>query len=132
LLVDHFLLQLNKDKNTDVSGVTDSVIKTFMHHPWPGNVRELANLMERMVVLKGEGEINIDDLPPKMRQCGDVGNCLIAPELSTEGICLSTAVSEFEKNLIYQSLEKTDWVKKQGGQVASGQEDHSRRENKAV
>ncbi len=117
LLVDHFLLQLNKDKNTDVSGVTDNVIKIFMHHPWPGNVRELANLMERMVVLKGEGEINIDDLPPKMRQCGDMGNCLIGPELSTEGFCLSTAVSEFEKNLIYQSLEKTDWVKNKAAKL---------------
>jgi transcriptional regulator with PAS, ATPase and Fis domain len=117
LLVDHFLIQLNKDKNTDVSAVTDSVIKIFMHHPWPGNVRELANLMERMVVLKGEGAINIDDLPPKMRQSGDMGNCLIAPELSTEGFCLSTAVSEFEKNLIYQSLEKTDWVKNKAAKL---------------
>jgi sigma-54 dependent transcriptional regulator, flagellar regulatory protein len=117
LLVDHFLTQLNKDKNTDVSRVTDSVIKIFMHHPWPGNVRELANLMERMVVLKGEGEINIDDLPPKMRHCSDMGNCSIAPELSTEGLCLSTAVSEFEKNLIYQSLEKTDWVKNKAAKL---------------
>jgi sigma-54 dependent transcriptional regulator, flagellar regulatory protein len=117
LLVEHFLVQLNKDKNTDVSVVTDSVMKIFMCHTWPGNVRELANLMERMVVLKGEGEIDIDDLPPKMRKNGDVGTCLIAPELSTEGICLSTAVSEFEKNLIYQSLEKTDWVKNKAAKL---------------
>jgi sigma-54 dependent transcriptional regulator, flagellar regulatory protein len=37
--------------------------------------------------------------------------------LSTEGICLSTAVSEFEKNLIYQSLEKTDWVKNKAAKL---------------
>ncbi|MEJ2157560.1 MAG: sigma-54 dependent transcriptional regulator [Desulfobacteraceae bacterium] len=117
LLVDHFLAQLNKDKNTEVTGVTDSVMKTFMHHPWPGNVRELANLMERLVVLKGDGEINVDDLPPKMRNGGEMATCLIAPELSTEGICLSTAVSEFEKNLIYQSLEKTDWVKNKAAKL---------------
>jgi transcriptional regulator with PAS, ATPase and Fis domain len=117
LLVRHFLIQLNRDKNTEVSGVTESVMKVFMHHAWSGNVRELANLLERLVVLKGEGEINIDDLPPKMRNCGATGTCLIAPELSTEGICLSTAVSEFEKNLIYQSLEKTDWVKNKAAKL---------------
>jgi sigma-54 dependent transcriptional regulator, flagellar regulatory protein len=117
LLVDHFLAQLNKDKKTEVTGVTDSVMKTFMHHPWPGNVRELANLMERLVVLKGDGEINVDDLPPKMRNGGEMATGLIAPELSTEGICLSTAVSEFEKNLIYQSLEKTDWVKNKAAKL---------------
>ena len=117
LLVDHFLTQLNRDKNTKVSGVTESVMKLFMHHPWPGNVRELANLMERLVVLKGEGEINIDDLPPKMKRNGEMGTRLVAPELSTDGICLSTAVSEFEKNLIYQSLEKTDWVKNKAAKL---------------
>jgi len=117
LLVEHFLTQLNKDKDTEVSGVTESVMKLFMHHPWPGNVRELANLLERLVVLKGEGEINIDDLPPKMKRGGAMGTVQIAPELSTDGICLSTAVSEFEKNLIYQSLEKTDWVKNKAAKL---------------
>jgi transcriptional regulator with GAF, ATPase, and Fis domain len=39
------------------------------------------------------------------------------PELGSEGICLNTAVSEFEKNLIYQSLEKTDWVKNKAAKL---------------
>lgn len=117
LLINHFLTQLNQDKGTDVSGITESAMKLFMHHPWPGNVRELANLMERLVVLKGEGEINIDDLPPKMKGNGFVPSNSVTPELSTDGICLSTAVSEFEKNLIYQSLEKTDWVKNKAAKL---------------
>ena len=88
-----------------------------MQHAWPGNVRELANLMERLIVLKGEGRIGIDDLPPKMRSNGCGVAMMNAPEISTDGICLSAAVSEFEKNLIYQSLEKTDWVKNKAAKL---------------
>lgn len=117
LLTSHFLSKLNNDKGTTVSGISEDAMKAFMRHQWPGNVRELANLMERIVVLKGEGEITVDDLPPKMKDAGHGAARLAAPELSTEGLCLSTAVSEFEKNLIYQSLEKTDWVKNKAAKL---------------
>lgn len=117
LLVSHFLNKLNAEKGTQVDGVSDAVANMFMHHPWPGNVRELSNLMERLIVLKGEGVIEVDDLPPKMRNKGTGGTMTGAPEISTDGICLSTAVSEFEKNLIYQSLEKTDWVKNKAAKL---------------
>jgi DNA-binding NtrC family response regulator len=33
------------------------------------------------------------------------------PEAPDEGISFQTAVSEFEKNLILNALEKTSWVK---------------------
>ena len=117
LLTTHFLNKLNKDKGTSVNGINDAALKAFMCHLWPGNVRELANLLERIVVLKGEGEITFDDLPPKMKGAGHGTAHLAAPELSTDGLCLSTAVSEFEKNLIYQSLEKTDWVKNKAAKL---------------
>ncbi|MEO5668054.1 MAG: helix-turn-helix domain-containing protein, partial [Bdellovibrionota bacterium] len=35
---------------------------------WPGNVRELENLMERMVILKSSGMIDILDFPEKYRR----------------------------------------------------------------
>ncbi len=117
LLVNHFLNKLNLEKGTQVDGVSDAVSNMFMHHPWPGNVRELANLMERLIVIKGEGVIEVDDLPAKMRNSGHAAMVMNTPELSTDGICLSTAVSEFEKNLIYQSLEKTDWVKNKAAKL---------------
>lgn len=117
LLMDHFLYKLNADKGTQVAGIDEKATQLFLSHPWPGNVRELANLMERIVVLKGEGEITADDLPPKMKREVNATTAMGAPELSAEGICLSTAVSDFEKNLIYQSLEKTDWVKNKAAKL---------------
>jgi transcriptional regulator with PAS, ATPase and Fis domain len=117
LLVDHFLDKLNREKGTEVSGVDEAVMDIFRHHGWPGNVRELANLMERLTVLKGEGVITVSDLPPKMRNAAPAHTHTATPELTSDGICLSTAVSEFEKNLIYQSLEKTDWVKNKAAKL---------------
>ncbi len=117
LLTHHFLNKLNNDKVTQVNSISDAVMNAFMYHSWPGNVRELANLMERLVVLKGEGEIGLNDLPPQMRGNVPSMTSMTAPELTTDGLCLSTAVSEFEKNLIYQSLEKTDWVKNKAAKL---------------
>ncbi|WP_197904812.1 sigma-54 interaction domain-containing protein [Desulfosarcina alkanivorans] len=114
--VAHFMNGLNRGKKTRVNGISDEALDVMMRHAWPGNVRELANLMERLVVIKGDGEIDIHDLPPKMRQ--ETHNaCFAAPEITSDGLCLNTAVSEFEKRLIYQSLEKTKWVKNRAAKL---------------
>jgi sigma-54 dependent transcriptional regulator, flagellar regulatory protein len=120
LLTHYFLNKLNQDKNTHVCGLSQGAMEILMQHSWPGNVRELANMMERLVVLKGEGEIQVNDLPAKLRPEGEhelPAVVVPTPEIDGEGICLNTAVSEFEKNLIYQSLEKTDWVKNKAAKL---------------
>ena len=114
--VAHFLEDLNKNKNTCVDSISEDALNVMMQHAWPGNVRELSNLMERIVVIKGTGEIDISDLPEKMRSEAPK-NCILSPELTSDGLCLSTAVSEFEKRLIYQSLEKTKWVKNRAAKL---------------
>jgi DNA-binding NtrC family response regulator len=117
LLTQYFIEKLNREKGTQIKGVTQNVMDLLMQHTWPGNVRELANLIERMVVLKGEGQIEDSDLPPKIKANTHQVLPMQPAEISAEGICLSTAVNEFEKNLIYQSLEKTDWVKNKAAKL---------------
>jgi len=114
--VSHFLDCLNKRKKTRVDAVSDEALDMFMQHDWPGNVRELANLMERLVVIKGDGRIDVEDLPEKMKNQASQA-CQYAPEITEDGLCLNTAVSEFEKRLIYESLEKTKWVKNKAAQL---------------
>ena len=117
LLVSHFLKKMNEEKGTEITGISEEVMAIFGRHGWPGNVRELANLIERLAVLRGEGEISREDLPAKFRTDHPPIGGLPTPEITTEGICLTTAVSEFEKNLIYQSLEQTDWVKNKAAKL---------------
>ena len=114
--VAHFLDCLNHTKKTQVTSISDEALNVMMQHPWPGNVRELSNLMERMVVIKGAGQIEVNDLPEKMKNQTSTDS-FCAPEITADGLCLSTAVSEFEKQLIYQSLEKTKWVKNRAAQL---------------
>ena len=114
--VSHFMERLNKIKKTQVTSISDDALRVLVQYEWPGNVRELANLMERLVVIKGNGEIKRVDLPHKMKT-DTPKNCLLAPEITGDGLCLNTAVSEFEKRLIYQSLEKTKWVKNRAAKL---------------
>ena len=116
LLVSTFIDGANQKNLRKVTGVSDDALQILMSHSWPGNVRELKNLIERLVVLKQEGEIDPSDLPDNLQET----LCIQSPhtiELSDDGICLNNAVSEFEKALILQTLEKTQWVKNQAAKL---------------
>ncbi len=117
LLAGHFLEMFNARGTGAIDGFSEAALAVLGRYDWPGNIRELRNLMERLVVLKQDGIIDLEDLPTKMqkhrpRVSGDSGMAL-----SDDGICLNSAVTEFEKALILQSLEKTRWVKKRAAQL---------------
>jgi len=116
LLITHFLREFNLKNGRDVKGVTNDAMIILKEHSWPGNVRELKNLIERLVVLKGEGEIDPLDVPEKLRR-NDGHSELPSMEISEDGINLNTAVTEFEKALILESLQKTNWVKNQAAKL---------------
>jgi DNA-binding NtrC family response regulator len=76
-------------------------------YSWPGNVRELENLIERLVILKGEGTIGIDDIQDRTMDPGGLDVAAPALSLPSEGLCFRTAVSRFENELITQALQRT-------------------------
>jgi DNA-binding NtrC family response regulator len=118
LLAEHFLEEFNARMQAAVTGIGEGARACLTRYAWPGNVRELRNLMERLVVLKPEGAITVEDLPVKLR-----GEAIALPAgggavaLGEEGINLNSAVTEFEKALILQSLEKTQWVKNKAARL---------------
>ena len=118
ILITHFVDEIGRDKNKELDGVSDSAMKVMMQYSWPGNVRELRNMIERFVVLGEDGdELSTRNLPDKLTNFND-GNVSVAQvEISQDGICLNTAVNEFEKTLIVQSLKKTKWVKNRAAKL---------------
>jgi len=116
LLISHFLKQFNEKNSRDVDGIAEEAMEIIMNHSWKGNVRELKNMVEGLVVLKGKGEITPKDLPKRLTM-KNASVSLPQMDITQDGICLSTAVSEFEKNLIVQCLEQTKWVKKQAAKL---------------
>ena len=115
-LTSYFMEQSNRKNNREVKEVTTEAMAMMMSYPWPGNVRELKNMMERLIVLKGSGKITDRDLPLELRNAQRYEPSA-ALEISDDGICLNSAVTEFEKSLILQSLEKTKWVKNKAAKL---------------
>ncbi|WBX82400.1 sigma-54 interaction domain-containing protein [Sphingosinicella microcystinivorans] len=57
MLVAHFLKQAGAKLRFDAPA-----LRALCQHGWPGNIRELRNVVERAVVLFGEGEIGVGDV----------------------------------------------------------------------
>ena len=83
-----------------------------MSYDWPGNVRQLENLVERMVALTG-------GRPAILRAgstCGNpesrILNFVPLIEIPEEGINFQNVVTDMERELILQSLRKTNGNKK--------------------
>ena len=109
LLIHHFLDLARQERNARIEGVSDEAMQRLMDYDWPGNVRELENLTERLTVLVGVGEIEIEDLPEHIR--AEPITQPWAPRVPSTGIEFNTVVARFESDLIEQALEHTHWNK---------------------
>ncbi len=116
LLAQYFLDVLNHEREKRVDGISEAAMEILCQHDWPGNVRELENLMERLTILRGEGEIQVGDLPAPLRR-GAASAEPEAPRVSPGGIAFKEVVDRFETNLILQALEQTNWNKNRAAQL---------------
>ena len=57
------LRDLNRKHGCRVTHLSSEVLDWFATRSWPGNVRELRNLLERGVIMAGEGEMHLRHLP---------------------------------------------------------------------
>ena len=64
VLCDSLLEDLNRKHAAKVTDISQEVMDRFNAYNWPGNVRELRNVLERAVILAGEGTIQAMHLPP--------------------------------------------------------------------
>jgi two-component system nitrogen regulation response regulator NtrX len=111
-LIRHFLDRFAAEygRRREIAADAMEVLKRY---DWPGNVRELRNTLERMVIMTGNREIRIQDLPEVIR--GGEREVRASPE-SFELSSLKEARAAFEKRFI------TDKLKEAGGNVAKAAE----------
>jgi len=67
LLAQHMLRHHAAVFDKKVLGLSAAVAERMMAYDWPGNVRELGNCLERAVALAHFEEIQVEDLPEKIR-----------------------------------------------------------------
>ena len=109
---------LNRKHECRVTEVSAPVVEAFERHNWPGNVRELRNVLERAVILAGEGAIELKHLPaflqtqsasaPTSAVTGSTAEASAVPEDNDAvRFQIGTTVEEAEKGLILRTLEHT-------------------------
>lgn len=118
LLVKHFLDRYSAERPCHVDSFDKQALAALMHYQWPGNVRELENLIERMAVLCDGPRVELKDLPDRILQAStNVSPLMPRVSVPDEGIDLAATVSEFERGLILQALNKSNWVKNRAAKL---------------
>lgn len=102
LLADALLPGLNAKHGCRVTGVDAAAMDMLMARDWPGNVRELRNVLERAVILAGEGPITPRHLPQPV--AAKPNPAAGAPPDSIV-IRIGTTVDDAERALILRTLE---------------------------
>jgi len=107
VLCDTLIVHLNRKHSCNITYITPDVMEAFSHYSWPGNVRELRNVLERAVIMAGEGAIQMAHLPYDFGV--SVGSRPPAQVFEPENVRLpvGTTVSEAEKALVQLTLQHT-------------------------
>lgn len=116
ILIRHFLEKYNRENQKQVTGFSSEAMEVLGHYRWSGNVRELENLVERLVVLKGGGLVQAEDLPTTFHN----GKKALVPEevsFPEEGIDLKGMVENFELQLIQKALDRSGGNKNRAAQL---------------
>jgi transcriptional regulator with GAF, ATPase, and Fis domain len=133
LLVNHFIQQFNQVTGHNVDAPTGPIMDALLAYDWPGNVRELENLMERLVILKGQGSVDLGDLPHRLFQTYTESQASGAAAglpagataewefprmvLPQQGLDLKSIVAAFENHLVDQALTRTNGNKNRASEL---------------
>jgi len=112
LLVQRFIGHFCETHKLDLKTVSPQVMKALMAYEWPGNIRQLENIVERMVALTGNRPAILPaDLPSEIHSRESLSLTPLI-EIPEEGINFQNVVTDMERELILQSLRRTNGNKK--------------------
>ena len=115
LLVDHFIHKVNEREGRHIKGISQEALSMLISYHWPGNVRELENIVERTVTLTDQEIITDKHLPPHIKNGGKTG--LIKNGILNGKMTFPEAGEQFEKSIILDALEKTNYVQTRAAAV---------------
>ncbi|MBN2436359.1 MAG: sigma-54-dependent Fis family transcriptional regulator [Spirochaetes bacterium] len=104
LLVEHFIKEFILTNDSQITGVSTTVMDIFMRYDWPGNIRELRNAINYAAALSKTGEIRQNELPPVFEEVPSVNPAESPLDIN-------------EKNVIIKVLEQTRYNKKKAAEL---------------
>lgn len=97
ILADHFAESFGASLGRKILRISTPAIDLLMSYHWPGNVRELENVIERAVILSGDGVIHSYNLPPSLQSAESTGT---GPDST-----LDASLARLERELLVEALK---------------------------
>jgi len=116
LLIDYFIKKFQKGKIKKITGFSPEAMDCVLEYDWPGNVRELENMIKRLIILCDNQAVIFDDLPEHIQR-NSRSIQQFEEDILEEGLTLDEAVKDYEKRLILEALEKSNWIKTKAAKI---------------
>ena len=120
-LVRHLAEKICRIEQIQVKQVSPQALWRLAELPWPGNVRQLENALEAAIALSDDGHVLCpEDFPFQAGKskfataAATAGPTISVPD---HGLDFEQTVSQFERNILRQALEKTSGNKKQAADM---------------
>ncbi|MCS3903250.1 DNA-binding NtrC family response regulator [Methylohalomonas lacus] len=124
LLTAHFINRFNAHLRKQIHGIRPAALERLKGYSFPGNVRELSNAIERAVTFCQKEEIDVDDLPERLRasQAGQARNQSLEDNVGDGGHQLLKGnelptLEELEQRYIQYVLDQLDGNKRRAAEL---------------
>ena len=108
LLAKHFLAKRIEEEKRPPQEFSKEALELLTRYSWPGNVRELENVVEQAIVWSQGTTITPEHLPAVFRT--DTRSSSLREDTLSGRLSLEKAVMEFEKEIILDTLKRTNYV----------------------
>ncbi len=117
LLVAHFAAAFAAENELNPKVFNSGALNYLMAYEWPGNIRQLQNIVERCTVLVQSETIDVENLPPEIRD--EEAQYKSAVDLLPVQLDLGDTLEKIEAALIRRALVRTEFVQVKAAELLS-------------
>ncbi len=115
LLLAHFAANFAQENNIEPKTFNSGALNYLMAYEWPGNIRQLQNIVERCTVLVQSESIDVENLPPEIRD--EDAQYKSAVDLLPVQLDLADTLEKIEAALVRRALVRTDFVQVKAAEI---------------
>jgi len=104
-LLDFYVEYFVASEGLSYRGFTTAAQNRLRNYGWPGNVRELKNLVQRLLILGGKGDVELQEVDQALGAANAINNAASPLDFN---LPLREARERFEKAYLEHQLELTD------------------------
>ncbi len=108
----YFLDRHCRNLKKKTQGFSDAALNALRGHKWPGNIRQLSNILERAVLLTDSPVLDVQNIALGTAPAPVRADVESNPEESIRSGKRVFSLSENERHLIVDALEKNLWIQK--------------------